>query len=205
MRKSFIKKIIDEMQHDKRSSSTTQEEKQIMEQCRQKWEDIILDTTPIDREKTEEIVDLFYQHMDLPNPKKYIWFDSPHQATKYIIEEFKKQPEYKNVSDVDLFSLIDNIRDELMSLDELAFLDYFLNLSPNPIDIPDGPAVKALIKIGEMVGISPWWPFDDRVVLTERYCEVHFDEENKLHNENGPSVAWRDDIKLFHHHGHKLN
>jgi hypothetical protein len=40
--------------------------------------------------------------------------------------------------------------------------------------------------------IGWWWPFEEAVVVTDRPKEIHFDEQQRLHNESGMAVSYRD-------------
>ena len=45
-----------------------------------------------------------------------------------------------------------------------------------------------------------WW-HEDILAISDRPSELHRDEAGRLHNESGPSIAYRDGWKLWHWHG----
>ena len=46
-----------------------------------------------------------------------------------------------------------------------------------------------------------WYPGDGLIVACEREAELHLDDTGRLHNQRGPSWAFRDGWKLHHWHG----
>ena len=45
-----------------------------------------------------------------------------------------------------------------------------------------------------------WW-HEDVLAISDRPCELHRDERGRLHNDKGPSIAYRDGWALWHWHG----
>ena len=47
-----------------------------------------------------------------------------------------------------------------------------------------------------------WWaPYDHLVVATEKPTEINFDEQKRIHNLNGPAIAFRDGFGVYQIHG----
>ena len=46
-----------------------------------------------------------------------------------------------------------------------------------------------------------WWPFEGIVFLSERPLSIRKDERTRLHNSNGPAVAFRDGWSVYYWHG----
>ena len=49
--------------------------------------------------------------------------------------------------------------------------------------------------------IGWWYPFNDFCILTDRPAHMHFDEQNRLHSPDKPSISYRDGYSLWHIHG----
>jgi len=45
------------------------------------------------------------------------------------------------------------------------------------------------------------WSYKNVLAISDRPKEIHRDAEGRLHNENGPSISWRDGWSLYHWHG----
>jgi hypothetical protein len=45
-----------------------------------------------------------------------------------------------------------------------------------------------------------WWPYEEFCFVSERPVETHWDNQNRLHNENGPSVKYKDGYCLHTWH-----
>ena len=49
-----------------------------------------------------------------------------------------------------------------------------------------------------------WWPFADRVVVTERPTAIHLDDLDRLHHGDGPALAYSDGFALYSWRGARL-
>ena len=49
--------------------------------------------------------------------------------------------------------------------------------------------------------IGWWYPFHDFCIITDRPSILKFDEDQRLHCENGPAVLYRDDYSMYAWHG----
>jgi hypothetical protein len=62
-----------------------------------------------------------------------------------------------------------------------------------------GPILAALTAVAEQV--HWWWPFENVAILCERPTELHLDERGRLHNGDGPALAYRDGFALHRWRG----
>ena len=46
-----------------------------------------------------------------------------------------------------------------------------------------------------------WWALRGFALASDRPTELHRDDQGRLHNETGPSIAWSDGFALYHLHG----
>ena len=49
-----------------------------------------------------------------------------------------------------------------------------------------------------------WWPFENMVIASQRPTRVRFDEQRRLHAENGPAVEYADSYSLHAWHGTRV-
>jgi hypothetical protein len=62
--------------------------------------------------------------------------------------------------------------------------------------------VKTLNLWADIAKSAFWWyPFENICFVCERPASIQKDDQTRLHNESGPSVAFSDDWKLYHWHG----
>ena len=74
----------------------------------------------------------------------------------------------------------------LHDADWLGFYD-FCN---QELGIESCNRLTPLMKLSEYCGW--WWPFEGAVIMTEKPCEIHRDEMNRLHNTNGLALKYSD-------------
>lgn len=71
-----------------------------------------------------------------------------------------------------------------------------------------GDRCKQRLAIAEDIALScggAWNCGGNIVAISDRPCELHFDNQGRLHNANGPSVLYRDGWASYHWHGVKVS
>jgi hypothetical protein len=63
----------------------------------------------------------------------------------------------------------------------------------------DAPGLDGLMQVARSAGW--WWPFEHLVVLTERPVTLHHDPQGRLHDSNGPAIAYPDGFAVWAWHG----
>ncbi len=164
----------------------TPEQEALMDVVRDEWIAYGLSTAPADRAAAEAGVDLAYRAAGLEPPALKVWVGSPWailDKAQEIDDEPKTREQY-------LRGMCFGQHDASW----LSFYDYFRRIGfkePVPLD--------GLLAIGRSCG---WWlPFDRAVILSERYCVLHLDEQGDPHCETGPAIVWPDGRQLFYWHG----
>jgi hypothetical protein len=81
---------------------------------------------------------------------------------------------------------------------------YEMQHYPRAYDLPyigadEVTAVRLVSRIAQSAG--PWWPFYDMVVISERPSTILLDDQQRLHNGNGPAVAYSDGWGVHAWHG----
>ena len=65
--------------------------------------------------------------------------------------------------------------------------------------LTDAPNLAALKAVAAQV--HWWWPFEQVAILCERPTELHLDEQGRLHNGDGPALAYADGFALHRWRG----
>lgn len=81
----------------------------------------------------------------------------------------------------------------------LSFYDYFKQVCN-----VDGPEkLEGLIDLAQCCG---WWaPYTDVVIIQDRPSELHFDDQQRLHNETGPTVVYTTGLEVYTWHGLRVD
>jgi hypothetical protein len=79
---------------------------------------------------------------------------------------------------------------------DAAWLPLF---EPYQAELSDGPILAALAAVAEQV--HWWWPFEHIAILCERPTELHLDERGRLHQGDGPALAYKDGLALHRWRG----
>jgi len=80
----------------------------------------------------------------------------------------------------------------------LGFYEFFRN----ELNIKACERIDGLIELSKHCG---WWiPYNNAVVLQDRPCEIHWDAQNRLHNEAGMSIKYRDGFGVHSWHGTRI-
>lgn len=123
-------------------------------------------------------------------------FPEPQQAA---IEMNRRVTEYFSNPDPNLSGL--TISHQIfgsMEASWLAFYDFFGNELPN---MEECAKLNPHIELAKVCG---WWtPLEDACIFQHRPSEIHFDEQDRLHNETGPAIAYYDSelCNFYYVHG----
>ena len=80
----------------------------------------------------------------------------------------------------------------------LSFYSFFKDV----VGIPDLNVLDGLIDLAQHCG---WWaPYKNVCILQDRPSEIHFDEQNRAHHENGMAIKYRDGFGVYCFHGKRV-
>jgi hypothetical protein len=177
-----------------------------------KWCDIGTNCDEIDMIESVAAIKDAYKKVGL-NPPEYILgpINNPFEASivEYILTEFESNKvQFKDSADLNnlVLARIEEIVKELKSntSDEsrkkyrgdinnqiygfqeywLSYYDYFANECGLDMSL-----IEPLIRLSKVCG---WWtPLANIAIIQHRPLEIHRDEQNRLHNLNGPAVKYR--------------
>lgn len=143
---------------------------------------IVKNTSPINREKVESIINQFYTSKNRPVPK-ILYFDSPIQA----IETLRKDHPDEEFDIADFTTYSDLIGSCLMHEFQMELGCAF--------DEPTTNDIKLYAQV--IREMSMWAPYDNAAVVIERPIVYELNNEYLFHCETGPAIVWKDGNKMF--------
>ncbi len=159
----------------------TKKQEERLSEFRDKWLAIGLSTGPVDFERAKQAAIKCYELAGLKPPEKWDFAPSPMAACRLVNEDSPGDVIYDNAYG---------------SHDAhwLGFFDFFQEVCGIEI-----PKVAGLIELAQSCG---WWiPYDTYCVLQDRPSVITFDDEGRLHNENGKAIEYRDGWGVCAWHG----
>ncbi len=188
----------------------TPEQEALIDVYCEKWIKIGTSTEQPNKAEIEVVVARMYEKAGYSVPK-ITWCQSPlelmirktvvakiankspkkAQDDDYInaqIAEFVSNPDYS--SDLDFSGVCYGAHDAHW----LAYYDYFDQV----LNVPGAEKIRDLV---EMAKIGWWAPYDTDCFLSLPPVSISLDDENELHNEEGPAIAYSDGVKIYCIHG----
>jgi hypothetical protein len=154
-----------------------------------KWLDIGLSTAPADFESAKEAACRAYVVAGLKAPSKFYTAQSPIDAIKLISTLDKSKKPIDILSEMSL-----NHHDAGW----FSFYNYFQEVK----------GLECVDKLQPLMDLSKhcgWVSFyDNCVVLQERPEIIKFDDQKRLHCEDGPSICYRDGYSVYSWHGVRI-
>jgi hypothetical protein len=168
-------------------TSLTEEQIALFPSYRDKWVNIGMNTDPLDLEKAKIAARLCYEKVGLVCPETFYVADSPVHALEVI------QGIYPEATKSEIFESFMHGNHEA---GWLSYYDYMLNV----LDIKECEIIQGLLDLSQHCG---WWSaFEDCVVFQHRPVEIHLDQQNRIHNDNGPCIRYRDNFSIWAIDGH---
>ena len=191
------------------TSLTPEQEAQIDVYC-QKWIEIGTSTKQPHKPSIEKVVASMYEKAGFPCPK-ITWCDSPlalmvrktvvaniyeknptlAQDENYIqkkMEQFINEPDFNH--QLDFSGVCYGAHDAHW----LAYYDYFDQV----LNVPGAEKIRDLV---EMAKVGWWAPYDTDCFISLPPIEIHLDDDDELHSETGPAIAYMDGVKIYCVHG----
>lgn len=193
----------------------TKEQEALKRDYADKWVKIAFCKEPADRELAEIGIEKIYAYKGLEKPI-IKWYSNPYEmilnaAKAYMIYQRKiKNEEIKKYLQVkeNYIELIESVLSQDLNVNKKLkkqaseLKDKHLSYGQHDADwLADYDYLREVLSLEEEtkslhgffdVAKSAGWfmPFDRYCFISERPCEVHVDEENRLHNENGPALRY---------------
>jgi hypothetical protein len=169
--------------------SLTPEQESQLSVYRDKWLTIGLATGPVDFEKAKEAVCLAYRLAGLDEPVNFYKAKSPLDAVRLI------QSLDPSLSSSDIVS---SMTYGCHDANWLGFYKYFRDV----VGIEDCHKLDGLIELANHCG---WLNmYDDTVVFQDRPEIIKFDDQNRLHCEDGHAIRFSDGYSVYSWHGTRV-
>jgi hypothetical protein len=156
----------------------TNDQKEQMAVYRDKWIAIGRSTNPANRGEAERGVRESYKIAGIKPPERIVWATSP--LSMFLADSVRA-----------------SVRASVGGQNEvhwLSFCEFFggtcgINIA----------GLNGLICVAKNAG---WWlPYENICFISERQNELHFDENDRLHNPTGQSIGFNDGFGCYHWHG----
>ena len=173
--------------------SLTKEQEGRLDEFRDKWLKIGLCTDLADFEECKAAAIDAYKEAGLEPPTNFYLFDGPQSAAKGILKlEGKKETKE------DIRNKVSEMSFGCHDAGWLSFYDYFYEVCGLEVCAKLRPLNRLAMNCG-------WWSaYEDTAVFQHRPAEIHLDENNLLHNENGPAVKYRDGFTVYAWRGTRI-
>jgi hypothetical protein len=151
-----------------------------------KWIKIGLSTEPLDFENAKKAVIKCYKIVGLKEPTQFYHAKSPDDAIKLIklLDPSKKETE---------------ILEEMIYGSNDAYWLAFYSYMKEVLDVKEIDSIDGLIELAHYCG---WLNvYEDVVVMQDRPERIKFDEQNRLHCQDGPAIRYRDGYSVYAWHG----
>ena len=168
---------------------TPQQEKELVE-FRNEWLAHGLSTAPADFATAHEVITDFYKSVGKKAPKFYD-LQSPNECATKIKELYK--PDVNKYLSASFFGQ-----------QESYWIAYYL--FAEKIGVKYSKENSALLQQWAKLSLSiNWWsPYDEACFISDRPKVVKFDNENRLHREDGLAVEYRDGWGVCAWHGTRI-
>jgi hypothetical protein len=154
-----------------------------------KWLSIGLSTEPVDFENAKKAACLSYRLAGLEEPKNFHITDSPIDAIRLIKTLDPSKSEYDIFNEMFYGS---------QDAGWLSFYNYFQEV----VGLECIDKLQGLMELSKYCG---WVSFyDDTVVFQHRPEVIKFDDQNRLHCEDGPAIRYRDGYSVYSWHGTRV-
>jgi hypothetical protein len=159
----------------------TPEQMKLHDEYFQRGIDIGWCTERSDRARAEKAMLELYKIAKQDKIPKFVWFDSPKAAIKYIKEKTGQSVGLSNTDG---------------QLDAYWFVFYdFCQAIGVKYDDEDA---RQLAIWGELIqSTGPCWPYDEECIMTERPTVANRDNRNQLHCDDGPALQYLDGTALY--------
>lgn len=152
------------------------------------WVNIGMNTEPVNFEKAKEAVIMAYEAAELSPPTQFYVVDSPMAA-------------------IDFIRKMDSTQTPLEILNGMIFGNHetwlsFYHYIQQELHIKECDKLNGLIELSKHCG---WLNvYEDVVVFQHRPEIIKLDDQNRLHNDNGPAIRYRDGFSIYCWHGVRI-
>lgn len=175
------------------------------------WIPIALNTKPLEYNKAQSTIHKHYKFLKIKTPKVVI-LPSPAQCVNLISllnsVDCKKRKAYIKtlLSHTECVTRADSSKEGASSSHdwgqlEAMWLSFCKFVEPFSPEITQKEQQIITLWEESVKNLFIWYAFDEIAIVSERFTEVHLDEEYKLHKDGNPAVKFKDETGLYAWHG----
>lgn len=140
----------------------------------------------VDMDDLTETVNLLYTCSDETPPPEILVFDSPKEIRNYVEQEDPSKSRGEIVSNFGFGSL------------DATFLSFYAWMREVIGRVEETDNLRGLLR---MLRYGWYYPCREVCLVSARPVEIHLDEQNRLHYENGPAIRFNDGFQICSWHG----
>ena len=171
----------------------TDEQIALLPRWAEMWTQIGLSCEPLNLPRAKRAVTLAYEAANRKPPRHFVVCDGPVSAA--ITASILKQGASAGASVGDSVrasvrdSVWDSVGEQRYGSHDAHWIGYY-SLFFHACGLKCVTSLRGLMQLGRYCG---WWaPYENVAILQHRHCELHRNEDGRLHNEAGMSVKYRD-------------
>ena len=169
----------------KKITELTAEQKAAMPEYRDKWIQIGLSCDRVNFEMAKIDLIKAYECANLPAPKEIVFARGPQEAIRLAK---KKDPKLTSA---------DVLNTTMFGSQEAGWLSFY-NFFEEQCDV-EFPVLEGLMRLAHSSG---WITvFDEWACIHDKPLFIKFDDQNRLHCENGPAIEYGDGTVVYAWHG----
>lgn len=169
----------------KKITELTAEQKAAMPEYRDKWIQIGLSCDRVNFEMAKIDLVKAYECANLPAPKEIVFARGPQEAIRLAK---KKDPKLTSA---------DVLNTTMFGSQEAGWLSFY-NFFEEQCDV-EFPVLEGLMRLAHSSG---WITvFDEWACIHDKPLFIKFDDQNRLHCENGPAIEYGDGTVVYAWHG----
>lgn len=190
----------------------TEGQEALLPVVRDEWLRVGLSCEPADRTEAEAGVVDAYRAAGLEPPGVFVWLDSPlagaigaamlDQVRGQVWDQVRGQVRDQvrgQVGGQVRGQVWDQVSRAVYGCHDAAWLAFYDTFARFGIDTS---RLNGLKRVAGSAGW--WWPFTDAVILTDRPEHLSWDAQQRLHNDTGPAVRYRDGFEVWSWHGTRV-
>jgi hypothetical protein len=170
-----------------------------------KWSQIGLSTEEVDVTAAMEAIVKAYIFSGIKPPTAMLGpFDNPVECAKaqIMVKRLPDDTDFEKLTNIEIpegtefqsEELYEAISEQMYGFQDASWLCLF-DYMREVLDLQELESFKGLIEVAKNVG---WWAAYDKVAFFQhRPLEIHFNEQGKLHNSDGPAIKWRGEDRSY--------
>lgn len=198
---------------EEQNRKLTKEEKQLLEKERDRWFKIATEDPENHPEKAEAAIWNIYQDLGYKEKPEFIWCDSPMDAqlkisyAKIIEDDSTTKAEFeekyktwkKNLKNVSLDDLekMEYSHTSLWGNHDAFWIGFYKYCEKIGVKYSEEDQ-KALDTWADLALSCGWWyPFEFACFICKKAIYTKLDEQNRLHNPDGPCIEYPDGFRMY--------